>query len=157
MKFTLARRSTTCQAARIYDPVSITVVQDEAQQFISGEFMNIHENWEMIKGIVQVSMKSSHHLSFATVNEDGFPHITPIGSLILRDDCTGYYFEEYTKQMPINLRNNQRISILAVNSGFWFWIKAIYSGKFSSHPGIRLHGKVGDRRPATDGEIDAWQ
>ena len=119
--------------------------------------MNIHENWDMIKGIVQVAMKSSHHLSFATVTEDGSPHVTPIGSLILRDDCTGYYFEEYTKQMPINLRDNQRISILAVNRGFLFWIKAIYSGKFSSHPGIRLHGKVGDRRPATEGEIAAWQ
>lgn len=119
--------------------------------------MNIIENWDMIKGTLQVAMKSSRHLSFATVTEDGSPHVTPIGSLILRDDCTGYYFEEYTKQMPANLKNNQNVSILAVNSGFWFWIKSLYSGNFSSHPGIRLHGKVGDRRLATEGEIAAWQ
>jgi uncharacterized pyridoxamine 5'-phosphate oxidase family protein len=119
--------------------------------------MNIDENWDMIKATLQAAMKSSHHLSFATVTEDGSPHVTPIGSLILRDDCTGYYFEEYTKQMPINLKYNQQISILAVNSGVWFWIKSIYSGKFSSHPGIRLHGIVGERRPATKGEIAAWQ
>ncbi|OHB24561.1 MAG: hypothetical protein A2X84_08180 [Desulfuromonadaceae bacterium GWC2_58_13] len=119
--------------------------------------MNVFENWGMVKSALQVAMKSSHHLSFATVTEDGYPHVTPIGSLILRDDCTGYYFEEYTIQMPENLKNNQRISILAVNSGFLFWIKSIYSGRFSSHPGIRLHGKVGERRPATESEIAVWQ
>jgi len=119
--------------------------------------MDINQNWGMIQEFIQVAMKSSRHLSFATVTEEGRPHVTPIGSLILRDNCTGYYFEEYTKQMPDNFKNNQRISILAVNSGFLFWLKSIYSGSFTTHPGIRLHGKVGVRRPATEDEIAAWQ
>ncbi len=111
----------------------------------------------MIQQTIQAAMKSSHHLAFGSVAEDGSPHVTPIGSLILRDDCSGYYFEEYARQMSINLKNNRRISILAVNSGFWFWIKSMYSGRFPNPPGIRLHGMVGERRPATESEIAAWQ
>ena len=118
--------------------------------------MDIKQHWGMIQDFVQTAMKSSRHLSFATVTEDGYPHVTPIGSLILRDNCTGFYFEEYTKQMPANFKHNQRISILAVNSAFLFWLKSIYSGAFQTHPGIRLHGKVGVRRPATEDEIAAW-
>ncbi len=119
--------------------------------------MKLDENWKMIQQALQVAIKTSRHLSFATVAEDGSPHVTPIGSLILRDDCTGYYFEEYTKNMPANFKKNQQISILAVNSGLWFWIKSLYSGKFAISPGIRLHGSVGDRRPAKESEIAAWQ
>ena len=119
--------------------------------------MKIAEKWEMIQQILKMAMKSSRHLSFATIAEDGSPHVTPIGSLILRDDCTGYYFEEYTKHMPAHFRNNQRVSILAVNSGFLFWLKSLFSGKFSTPPGIRLHGRVGERRPATESEVITWQ
>ena len=119
--------------------------------------MKIGEHWGIIQQTLQAAMKSSRHLSFATVTEDGLPHVTPIGSLILRDDFTGYYFEEYTKHMPANFKTNQRISILAVNSGLLFWLKSLFSGKFSTPPGIRLHGKVGDRRSATKSELAAWQ
>lgn len=111
----------------------------------------------MIQDVVRNAMKTSHYLSFATVSGGGVPHVTPIGSLILRNDCTGYYFEEFTKQMPANLESNQQISILAVNSGTWYWLKSIRSGRFSTLPGVRLHGRVGDRRPATQPEIDAWR
>jgi hypothetical protein len=76
---------------------------------------------------------------------------------MLRDDCTGYYFEEFSKQMPANFKDNQRISILAVNSGLWYWLKSIRSGRFPSLPGVRLHGRVGDRRPARVPEIDEWR
>lgn len=119
--------------------------------------MKIDQHWKMIQDIVRNAMKTSHHLSFATVSGDGVPHVTPIGSLMLRDDCTGYYFEEFTRQMPTNFESNRRISILAVNSGAWYWLKSIRSGRFPSLPGVRLHGRVGDRRPATVPEIDDWR
>ena len=119
--------------------------------------MIMDSHWRMIQDIVRCAIKTSHHLSFATVSEGGIPHVTPIGSLILRDDCTGYYFEEFTTQMPVNFESNRRISILAVNSGGWYWLKSIYSGRFPTLPGIRLHGRVRDRRPATQQEIETWR
>jgi hypothetical protein len=119
--------------------------------------MEIEQNWATIRNVVQNAMKTSHHVSFATVSADGVPHVTPIGSLMLRDDCTGYYFEEFSNTMPANFEDNQRISILAVNSGMWYWLKSIRSGRFSSLPGVRLHGRVGDRRPARVPEIDDWR
>jgi uncharacterized pyridoxamine 5'-phosphate oxidase family protein len=118
--------------------------------------MDIKDNWQMIQQFCRIAMKSSRHLSFASINSDGTPHITPIGSLILRNNCTGYYFEEYTKKMPANFAENPNVSILAVNSGFLFWIKSIFSGKFDCSPGIRLSGKVGERRMATENEISEW-
>lgn len=45
--------------------------------------MEIDQHWPMIQNIVQNAMKTSHHLSFATVSEDGDPHVTPIGSFML--------------------------------------------------------------------------
>lgn len=119
--------------------------------------MEIDQHWAMIQDVVRNAMKTSRHLSFATVSGDGVPHVTPIGSLILRDDCTGYYFEEFTKQMPANFERNQRISVLAVNSGTWYWLKSIRSGRFATLPGVRLHGRVGSRRSATQQEIEAWR
>lgn len=119
--------------------------------------MEIDQHWTMIKDIVRNAMKTSRYLSFATMSPDGAPHVTPIGSLMLRDDGTGYYFEEFTRQMPENFERNQRVSILAVNSGIWYWLKSIRSGRFPTLPGVRLHGKVGDRRPATQKEIGAWR
>lgn len=118
--------------------------------------MDIEQNWGMIKDVLQSAMASSRHCSFATVDEEGLPHVTPIGSLALRDDCTGYYFEEFTRQMPKNLGANQRVCILAVNSGFFYWYKAISSGRFPAFPGVRLYGTVGERREATGDEIAAW-
>ena len=33
------------------------------------------------------------------------------------------------------------------------WLAALLRGRFVSHPGVRLHGSVGDRRPATSDEV----
>jgi uncharacterized protein len=47
--------------------------------------MKIGKHWEMIKTIFEEAYKSCSHFAVATVNEDGSPHVTPIGALILRD------------------------------------------------------------------------
>ena len=42
--------------------------------------MNIDENWDMIKDTLQVAMKSSHHLSFASNSRYG-PFVTSEATL----------------------------------------------------------------------------
>ncbi len=119
--------------------------------------MNIKENWADIQAVFRDAYSTSRHCAIATVNEDGSPHITPIGSLFLRDNCTGYYFEEHSRKMPSNFNSNKRVCILAVNSGLKYWFKSIFMGRFSSPPGVRLYGTVGQRRKGTEEEIESFQ
>jgi len=118
--------------------------------------MQLQKNWVYIKKLFDQSFRSSFHYALATVNENGEPHVTPIGSLILRDPGHGFYFEEFTRQLPRNFRKNRQVCVLAVNSSRWFWIKSLFVGRFSNPPAIRLFGTVGDVREATEKEIRLW-
>jgi hypothetical protein len=115
------------------------------------------KNWKEVKVVFKKSFKSSFHYSIATVTENGEPHVTPIGSLILGKPGHGIYFEEFTKQLPNNIKTNKQVCVLAVNSSKWFWVKSLVSGRFSSPPAVRLHGTVGNIREATKKEIKQWQ
>ncbi len=119
--------------------------------------MDLVENWNDIKDLFRESFKSCFHFAIATVDADGAPHVTPIGSLLLTSPGRGIYFEKFTRNMPHNLSNNRQLCILAVNSHRWFWLKSIFRGKFSTLPAIRLHGIAGDLRPATAREKALWQ
>jgi len=82
----------------------------------------LDEQWHTTWALVQRSFRSSLHYAFASVNADGTPHLTPIGSLLLREEePTGFYFELFTRQLPHNLEQPQ-VCILAVNSSKWFWL-----------------------------------
>ncbi len=115
--------------------------------------MNINHYWSEIKEIFNDAHESSNHYAIATVNSDGSPHITPIGSLFLRDDTTGFFFEELPVNMPKNIEQNQRVCILAVNSNKLFWAKSLFRGKFKKPPGVRLMGAFKERREAKEEEI----
>ena len=119
--------------------------------------MDVIENWQEIKKIFNDSFRSSFHFSIATINKDGSPHITPIGSLILGKAGSAIYFEKFTQKIPINGNENKKICVLAVNSGKLFWLKSLLFGGFSKPPAIRLYGKLGNRRKATEKEIKLWQ
>ncbi|AJY76876.1 pyridoxamine 5'-phosphate oxidase family protein [Paenibacillus beijingensis] len=98
----------------------------------------------------------SFGFSFATVNPDGTPHITPIGSLILsKDQPKGLYFPIFTSQMAQNHEHNNRVCILAVNSSKWFLLRSFLFRKFKTPPGVRLSGTVGEKRIATEDEIQS--
>ncbi|MGM7722909.1 pyridoxamine 5'-phosphate oxidase family protein [Metabacillus sp. Hm71] len=98
----------------------------------------------------------SFAFSFATVNPDGTPHVTPIGSLILsKNEPTGLYFQIFTSQMTQNLEHNNRVCILAVNNSKWFLIRSFLFRKFNTPPGVRLSGAVGEKRIATEDEIQS--
>lgn len=119
--------------------------------------MEIGNHWETIRAVFEEGYKSCVHFAVATINEDGSPHVTPIGALILRDNRTGFYFEENPVNMPRNLKHNPRVCILAVNADKLFWGKALVEGKFSTPSAVRLSGKAGELREATAGEVAAWQ
>jgi hypothetical protein len=119
--------------------------------------MELFEHWKEVKLLFRESFWSSFHYAIATVNKDGEPHVTPIGSLILGKPGHGLYFEEFPQKMPNNFKSNIHVCVLAVNSGRWFWIKSLIRGRFSSPPAVRLYGTVGNIRNATNSEIQSWQ
>jgi len=119
--------------------------------------MEMRADWQAIKRLFRSSFSSSFHYAIATVTENGEPHITPIGSLVLGEPCRGFYFEEFPRRLPLNLANKNQVCVLAVNSSRWFWLTALVRGRFTSIPAIRLHGRAGDLRDATDEERTLWQ
>ncbi len=115
--------------------------------------MDIKANWKEIKRHFNRSFRTNFHFSFASVDKDNNPTVTPIGSLFLNNNQTGFYFEKYPAKLPINAKNNPNICVLAVNSSTLFWIRSLFRGKFKSYPAIKLYGQLGDKRKATDIEI----
>ncbi len=115
--------------------------------------MDIKDHWAGIQNL----FKKAPRCAIATVNEDGVPHITPIGAFCLRDNQTGYYFEEFSQKMPKNFEHNNRICVFFGNASLLFWLKAIFKGKCSSTPGVRLYGTVGERRIGSEEEIAAFK
>lgn len=119
--------------------------------------MQLNENWSEIRQLFRQRFQSSFHYAIASVNANGEPRVTPIGSLILGKPGHGLYFEEFTKQLPLNFQTSKQVCVLAVNSSRWFWIKSLIGGKFASLPAVRLYGIAGIAREATEKEIKLWQ
>ena len=119
--------------------------------------MEIKQHWETICMIVNKALQNNRFCAIATLNPDGSPHVSPIGSLILDEAGKGFYFEEFPKNMRRNLDQDQRICVMAVNGGFWYWLKALFKGRFDAPCGVRLTGMAGTRRLATQEEVRRWQ
>lgn len=114
--------------------------------------MEINHHWNKIRKLFRIAFRSSLHYSIATVNENGSPHVTPIGSLFLRRNNTGFFFDDFLGNTSRNFKNNQRVCVLALNSGKFFWIKSLFLGKFKTTVAVRLNGTVGEQRKATEQE-----
>ena len=110
-------------------------------------------HWIRFRKLFADSFLTSFHYTFAAVGEDGTPRATPIGSLILRPNRTGFYFEEYASGLRKNLEKNKRVCILAVKTSRWLLLKSLFLGRFTEPPAVRLMGTAGERRDATDDEI----
>ncbi|WP_422348527.1 pyridoxamine 5'-phosphate oxidase family protein [Flagellimonas sp.] len=115
--------------------------------------MDIKENWKVIRNHFNKSFSSNFHISIASVDSENNPTVTPIGSLFLNDNQTGFYFEKFPSKLPKHARKNPNVCLLGVNSGRMFWIKALFKNKFSDYPAIKLYGKLGEKREATEKEI----
>ena len=115
--------------------------------------MDIKSNWELIKNHFKKSFKTSLCVSIASVDKDNIPTVTPIGSIFLNNDQTGFYFEKFPEKIPQNIKVNKNICVLAVNSSKWFWVKSLFKLRFDVYPAVKLYGELGDRRKATKREI----
>ena len=119
--------------------------------------INLEENWQKIRIHFSKSFASNMHVSIASVDKDHQPTITPIGSLFLNKNLTGFYFEKFSTKLNINSKSNKNICVLAVNSHKWFWLKSLFKMSFSDYPAVKLYGELGEKRPATDKEYKAFQ
>ena len=111
--------------------------------------MDIRQNWRTIRKHCNKSFNSNLHVSIGSVDADNRPSVTPIGTLFLNGDQTGFYFEKYPEKLPRSASDNKNICVLAVNSGKWFWLKSLHRLKFNAYPAIKLYGQLGKRRQAT--------
>ncbi|MEN6460891.1 MAG: pyridoxamine 5'-phosphate oxidase family protein [Syntrophomonas sp.] len=90
-----------------------------------------------------------------SVSSTGQPNVTPIGSLVLKNDSTGYYFDLFTRELSDNLDQNENVCVLFVQTGGLFWFKSLYANECKQPAGIKLIGSAGTRRKATTEEIEA--
>jgi len=117
--------------------------------------MNLTENWTAIRKHFSQSFGSSLHVSIASVDVDNTPTVTPVGTVFLNKDQTGFYFEKFIATLPRHALQNNAICILAVNSSKLFWFKSLFKARFDTYPAYRLYGELGERREATETEIRA--
>ena len=78
--------------------------------------MDLEQDWPTVKALFRASFRSSFHYAIATVGENGAPHVTPIGSLMLGKPGHAFYFEKFPRHLPRNLATDSRVCVLAVNS-----------------------------------------
>lgn len=115
--------------------------------------MDMKNHWPTIQEVVSNAIGASLHCAIASVAPDGTPHVTPVGTVFIRDDGTGYYFDQYTSALAQNIESNPNVCLMAVNSGAGYWFRSLWRGRFISPPGVRLYGTVGPLRPATPEEL----
>lgn len=115
--------------------------------------MDIKRDWKKIRKHFNKSFNSNFYVSVASVDSENNPTVTPIGSLFLNDNQTGFYFEKFPSKLPKYAIENPNICLLGVNSGRIFWIISLFKKKFSDYPAIKLYGELGEKRKANDREI----
>lgn len=113
-------------------------------------------DWAMARKIFQRALRTSLHYAMATVGEDGRPHLTPIGSVLLNDHGRGIFFDIFSSQLSQNLDRDPRVCVMAVDSGKGFWLASLARGRFTAPPALRLTATAGRRRPATPTEQQRW-
>ena len=88
----------------------------------------LKQHWKTIRETVNQALRCNRYCAVATINPDGSPRISPIGSLVLREPGKAVYFEQFPKEMRQNLERDRRVCVLAVSGGFGYWLKALFRG-----------------------------
>ena len=119
------------------------------------------ENWKNILKLFGSSTRLTAspkipYTIFATVDEDGSPRLAPYTSLVLKENQTGFFFDEFSGHMTKNLDRDKKICVLLLKTDKWFWIKTVLLGRFDHAPAIRLSGVAGERRLADPREIQDY-
>ncbi len=114
-------------------------------------------HWHVLGRLFRRASCTSRAYAVATVDAEGAPHVTPIGSLVFTGPGRAFFFEDYTSQLAANLDRDPRLCVLAIDSGLLFWLKALFRGRFSRPPAVRLRGRgAGPAREATEAERRLW-
>ena len=119
--------------------------------------IDINKDWSKIKIHFRKCIRANMHVVIASVDENDMPTVTPIGSLFLNDNPSGFYFEKFATKLNKNSKSNKNVCILAVNASKWFWIRSLFKGKFSAYPAVKLYGELGEKRDAIPQEFRAFQ
>jgi hypothetical protein len=99
---------------------------------------------------------SSLHCAVASLDPDGSPHVTPIGSVLLSEPGRAVYFDAHNVALARNLDRDPHCAMLAVDSRKASWLRALLRGLFDKAPGVRLIGTVSPARPATSAELERF-
>ncbi|MBU1340763.1 MAG: pyridoxamine 5'-phosphate oxidase family protein [Proteobacteria bacterium] len=119
---------------------------------------NIKTNWDKLrKDFIHCQKSSFGGVKIATVDAKGNPNITPIGSLFLLSDQKGFFCNRFPVNLNKNLETNNSVCIIALNSSKLFWLKSLVKGKFSTCPGLKLYGQVGEKRDISASEKLRWE
>jgi hypothetical protein len=119
--------------------------------------IDIKKDWDNIKAHFRKCNRANMHIVISSINENHEPTATPIGSLFLNENQTGFYFEKFATQLGKNVKEHPKVCLLAVNNNKWFWLRSLFRGRFSTYPGIKLYGVLGEKRAATPKEFRAFQ
>lgn len=57
------------------------------------------QEWQHIGKVMNDAQKAAMHCSIATVDAQLQPTITPIGTLFLRENQSGFFFDTYTESL----------------------------------------------------------
>ncbi len=114
-------------------------------------------HWTELRRLAGRTFNTSLHFAIATVNPDGTPHVTPIGSLMLTTPGEGYFFEVFADRLSANLDRGSPVSVMGVISSSSLWLRALISGRFSSPPAFRMIGVAGVKRASTEAERKRWR
>ncbi|MCK9241241.1 pyridoxamine 5'-phosphate oxidase family protein [Desulfocurvus sp.] len=108
-------------------------------------------NGEMTWTEVKRTVAAARFRALATVDEDGEPRVTPIGSVVLTAEGRGFYFEDDAAVLPGGLERAQELAILAVG-GEGSWLRRVLRGALPPGPALRIKVRAGRRRAATAAE-----
>ncbi len=112
--------------------------------------------WKKITSYYNEYSKKAFHCSFATASSEKEPNVTPIGSLVLRDNATGFFFDVFPTVMSRNIEDNGKVCLMLINGSTLFWFRSFRKGVFDKPSGIKMAGTVGEKREATPEEKEAF-
>ncbi len=114
--------------------------------------------WSEARAVAHRGLRSSLHAAIASVDSRGQPHVTPIGSLMLRrEPGRAVYFDVLNARLAHNVDGDPRVTILIVDSSRRTWARGFLRGHFQEPPGVQLQATVGPRRTAAPKEKERFR
>ena len=114
--------------------------------------------WPRIRALFEHARRVGLHHAIASVDPDGHPRVTPIGSLLLdRSAPRGFFFDIFSQKFAANLDRDPRIAVLGVDGRKTLWLRSLARGRFDRSPAVRLLGRAGPRRPSLPEERARWE